>query len=139
MPESKPREKSLRCGNSSGRIAVLRIISGALILSVALANSLTAAAQQLLMFESEDCPWCEQWTEEVGVIYEKTEEGQRLPLKRIDFYAGMASNIKLREPVRFTPTFVVVRDGQEIGRINGYPGEENFWGLLGVLIRKLEE
>jgi hypothetical protein len=32
--------------------------------------------------------------------------------------------------VRYSPTFVVVMDGREIGRIEGYPGEAFFWGLL---------
>ena len=36
-----------------------------------------------------------------------------------------------------TPLFVLVDNGREIGRIRGYPGEDNFWGLLGALIKKL--
>jgi hypothetical protein len=37
-----------------------------------------------------------------------------------------------------TPQFVLVANGREIGRIRGYPGEDHFWGLLGVLIKKLD-
>jgi hypothetical protein len=33
---------------------------------------------------------------------------------------------------------VLIDKGREVGRIRGYPGEEHFWGLLGVLIRKLD-
>lgn len=40
---------------------------------------------------------------------------------------------------RLPPLFVLVNSGREIGRIRGYPGEDNFWGLLGVLIKKLNE
>ena len=120
-------------------VAVRWKIPAAFILILALASPLGAVAQQLLMFESEDCPWCDQWNEEVGIIYEKTEEGRRLPLRKIDFYGGLPSGIELNEPVRFTPTFVVVKNGREIGRINGYPGEANFWGLLGAILRTLEE
>jgi hypothetical protein len=29
-------------------------------------------------------------------------------------------------------------NGEEIGRIRGYPGEDHFWGLLSVLIKKLD-
>ena len=32
----------------------------------------------------------------------------------------------------------MVDNGREIGRIRGYPGDDNFWGLLGVLIKRLE-
>ena len=31
---------------------------------------------------------------------------------------------------RFTPVFVLVEEGREIGRIRGYPGDTFFWGLL---------
>jgi hypothetical protein len=33
---------------------------------------------------------------------------------------------------------VLVDRGREIGRIRGYPGEDHFWGLLGVLMKKLD-
>jgi hypothetical protein len=32
---------------------------------------------------------------------------------------------------------VLIDRGYEIGRIRGYPGEDHFWGLLGVLMNKL--
>ena len=34
----------------------------------------------------------------------------------------------------FTPTFVLVEDGKELGRIEGYAGDEFFWFLLGRLL-----
>ena len=42
------------------------------------------------------------------------------------------------ETERLTPLFVLVDRGHEIGRIRGYPGEDHFWGLLGVLMKKLD-
>ena len=43
------------------------------------------------------------------------------------------------KPERFTPVFVLIDNGREIGRIRGYPGEDHFWGLLGTLLAKLPE
>jgi thioredoxin-related protein len=40
---------------------------------------------------------------------------------------------------RLTPLFVLVDNGREIGRIRGYPGEDNFWGLLDAMMKTLEE
>jgi len=40
--------------------------------------------------------------------------------------------------VMYTPTFVLLNNGREIGRITGYPGEDHFWGLLEELIVKME-
>ena len=39
---------------------------------------------------------------------------------------------------RFTPVFVLIDKGREIGRIRGYPGDTFFWGLLANLIERLE-
>jgi hypothetical protein len=38
---------------------------------------------------------------------------------------------------RFTPLFVLVDKGHEVGRIRGYPGAEGFWMQIGVLFSKL--
>jgi thioredoxin-related protein len=37
-------------------------------------------------------------------------------------------------PVNFTPTFILMDDGQELGRIEGYPGENFFWAVLEKLL-----
>lgn len=104
-----------------------------------LANlAVQAEAAELLMFESDDCIWCDAWDAEIGPIYPKTAEGQRAPLRRVDIHAPRPNDLGNVEGVRFTPTFVLVDDrGQEVGRINGYPGEDFFWGLLSDLIAKL--
>ncbi len=92
---------------------------------------------ELLMFEQLACEWCERWNEEIGVFYHKTTEGRRAPLKRLMIRAPLPDNVRLANPVTFTPTFVLIEGGREIGRITGYPGEDFFWGYLAGLIAKL--
>ena len=43
-------------------------------------------AAELLMFESDDCIWCDAWDAEIAPIYPKTSEGRRAPLRRIDIH-----------------------------------------------------
>jgi hypothetical protein len=50
----------------------------------------------------------------------------------------LPSDLAFIEVERLAPLFVLVDRGREIGRIRGYPGEDHFWGLLGVLIKKLD-
>jgi thioredoxin-related protein len=95
-----------------------------------------ATASELVMFERDGCPWCQRWDKEIGAVYERTPEAGRLPLRRVNL-ARQQAGFKLKEPVRFTPTFVVVDDGAEVGRITGYINDESFWGLLGALVGKL--
>ena len=94
------------------------------------------AEMRLLMFEQPGCSWCRAWNEEVGDAYAKTEEGRRAPLERVLISEGVPEGMELESRPRFTPTFVLVEDGREIGRIEGYPGEEFFWSLLGMLLER---
>lgn len=94
--------------------------------------SVPASDLRLIMFDSEGCEFCELWEREVGVVYAKTDEGRRAPLARHPLHEP--EPVVLERPVRYTPTFVLARDGRESGRITGYPGEDHFWGLLGMLL-----
>ena len=109
-------------------------------LAVALAIGLQlvpnpAFAAELLMFERQGCLWCDEWHKVIGPIYPKTEEGAIAPLRAINI-AHVPDSVVLASPVIFTPTFVVVDNNKEVGRITGYPGADFFWGLLsGILVK----
>ncbi len=98
----------------------------------------SARAAELLMFELQGCPWCKLWHQEIGPAYANTPEGQRAPLRIVDVKGRAPEGITLDKPIRSSPTFVLVEDGREIGRITGYPGAEFFWPLLDELLAKLE-
>lgn len=89
---------------------------------------------RLLMFEQPGCIYCAKWDADVSPEYPLTDEGRAAPLERVGLRDPLAEGITLRSPPLFTPTFVLLRDGVEVGRIEGYPGEDFFWGLLGQLI-----
>ncbi|MEO5336731.1 MAG: thioredoxin family protein [Magnetospirillum sp. WYHS-4] len=97
-----------------------------------------AAAAELVMFESAGCPWCKKWEQEIGKGYDKSEEARSLPLRRVRMEEPRPPDLMNLGRVVFSPTFVVVERGTEIGRIQGYPGEENFWWMLGNLRNRLE-
>lgn len=97
----------------------------------------TARAAELVMFESSICEWCDRWHEEIGPIYPKTPEGRCAPLRQVEVGDDLPSDLTDVRPVRFTPTFVVVDDGQEVARLVGYAGEDFFWYLLAEQLEKL--
>ena len=96
-----------------------------------------ALAAQLVMLEEDGCSWCELWNEEVGVIYHKTPEGKRARLRRVDIHDALPDDLAFLVKGGYTPTFVLVDKGRELGRIRGYPGEDFFWGLLNKMLRRL--
>ena len=108
--------------------------------AVALAAALTAfaaparAEMALLMFEQAGCLYCQHWNSEIAPKYALNEEGKAAPLRRLNIHGDLPENLSLDRPPVFTPTFVLISGGTEIGRIEGYPGEDFFWGLLGSLL-----
>lgn len=89
------------------------------------------------MFERQGCPWCRAWHREVGPAYPKTTEARLAPLRRVDVGGPRPADLKFLGPIRATPTFVVVHGGREYGRIEGYPGDDMFWGLLAPMVNRL--
>ncbi len=91
----------------------------------------------LLMFDSKYCTWCQIWNEEIGGIYHLTREGCQAPLQRHNFDGGnYPTSVTIKAPVVFTPTFVLLFNQQEVGRITGYPGADFFWHELDSLMER---
>ena len=92
---------------------------------------------ELIMMEQDACPWCERWHEEIGSIYNKTAEGKIAPLRVVNIHSEWPEDLKDIRIERFTPTFVLIENGQEIDRLRGYTGDEFFWFLIGEMFKKL--
>jgi thioredoxin-related protein len=114
--------------------SILIALSFCLSASAALADDV-----RLLMFEQDGCHWCEIWDQKISRIYPKTLEGRTAPLQRVEIRSGIPKGMTLTSAPQFTPTFVVVDNGTEIGRIEGYPGEDFFWGLLDEILKTVPE
>lgn len=102
------------------------------VLTVAAANSVFAV--ELIMVDQKGCHYCEAWLDEIGPAYPKTAEGKFAPLKRRDISAGAPDGSEYARRVNFTPTFILIDDGAELARIEGYPGQDFFWPILTKLL-----
>jgi thioredoxin-related protein len=106
-------------------------LTAAVVLSIS-----SASAAELVMFRRDGCSWCQAWDRDIGPIYGKTDIGQRAPIRMV-YIDRDRTTITLSSPVIYTPTFVLVDKGREVGRIEGYPGDHFFWGLLERLVQQL--
>jgi len=113
----------------------LTSLAAALVLGLTVLVGAASAETKLVMVEEQGCVWCERWLAEIGPIYPKTAEGKVAPLQMVDLADPLPKDITFTRSLRFTPTFVLVIDGQEVNRIEGYPGEDFFWGLLGMMLK----
>jgi len=99
-----------------------------------------AAAQGavLVMLERHDCPWCRRWLREVGEeAWNRSDLGRRAPLRRVDVARGLPEDLAGLRNWRFTPTFVLMAEGREIGRITGYQSDWAFWQQAEALLARL--
>ncbi|MGL9618579.1 thioredoxin [Bradyrhizobium sp. U531] len=113
------------------RIIALLALAAALALPAT-----TSRAAELVMFERPGCAWCARFNAEIAPLYGKTEESRAAPLRRVDLNGPRPADLAGIDPGPFTPTFVVVQEGREIGRIRGYPGDAFFFGLLDRILSK---
>lgn len=85
---------------------------GALFAAMFIISTLaTARAAELIMFEQAGCAWCEAFDREIALIYPKTAEGQRAPLRRENIDHALSSDLAFIEVERLTPLFVLVDKG----------------------------
>ena len=85
-----------------------------------------SAAAELIMFEQAGCPWCKRFDHDIGGTYNKTEDGLRAPLRRVDITVPMPPELSFIHVERLTPLFVLVDQGREIGRIRGHGYAKQF-------------
>ncbi|EJW10476.1 regulatory protein SoxS [Rhodovulum sp. PH10] len=110
---------------------------GVLPCGIAPARAKAPGAVALVYVWQAGCSYCRDWEAKIGAIYDKTDEAKRAPLRPIERRTLEAAGLVLKRPVRYTPTFVLVADDAELGRIEGFPGEDLFWWRLGMLLNEL--
>ena len=113
------------------RVALFGVASFCLM--AALPRPAAATEWSLVMVEQAGCSYCARWHAEVAPEYPLTPEGQFAPLRVVNL-RDLPEDMRFATRPVYTPTFVLSRDGQEVGRIEGYPGEDFFWSLLDHLL-----
>lgn len=88
---------------------------------------------RLIMVEEPGCPHCARWHREIGPAYPASPEGRFAPLERVSIDSAEAHRLG---GIRFSPTFIAVKDRVEVGRIVGYPGVDFFWPMLDEVLAR---
>lgn len=89
---------------------------------------------QLVVMEAAGCIYCTIFRRDVLPSYEVSERGKELPVRFVDVNDVETAGIKLQSPIDILPTFVVVKDNRELGRIPGYMGPEDFFHSINYLL-----
>ena len=107
--------------------SVLSILGLSVFCLTALQN-VPALADKLVMFDSKHCPTCIKFKREMAGKYWKSDLGKQLPLSIVNSNSSraMARYEGRVDPISFTPTFVLISDGEEVARFIGYNGRSHF-------------
>lgn len=116
-----------------------------LVLTLGLAAlAVPAAAEppraELVLVETAGCGFCARWRAEVGPAWAAAPEGRAAPLRTVDLKAlrlGGGDVALSGPPPRLAPTFLLVVDGREAGRIEGYANDFAFWSQVDAAWRPL--
>ena len=115
----------------SRRAVIAGGIAGAV--SLWIRPALAATGITLIMVDDPNCGYCRKFEAEIGPRYPRTAEGRFAPLFKI---RRKSRELSAFNPVIYTPTFLLVRGTEEVGRIIGYPGADYFFPELDQLLAK---
>lgn len=93
---------------------------------------------ELLVFEHPDCNYCTVFRRDVLPRYRHAVPGDAVPLRFIDVADNDTGSLALQGQIDTVPTAVLMKDGQEMGRIVGYWGPTNFFRMLAHMLARME-
>jgi hypothetical protein len=101
--------------------------------------SLPLRAAELVYVYSPGCAACGHFDQEIGRIYDRTDEATQAPITKIDFehWAEHPLNSCADDAVVGTPTFIMLNECHEVDRIVGYSNDELFWLALQRMLNRL--
>ena len=100
----------------------------------AVAAAPPAPATELLVFEHPQCSYCQVFREHVLPKYHIAARISAPPLRFVDVAQDDTGSLGLSARIGMVPTAVVMRDGREVGRIEGYWGSANFFRMLAHIL-----
>lgn len=90
----------------------------------------TPATAELLVFEIDGCRYCAAFRDNLGARYQSSTTHRAAPLRYVDIARAESAAAGLVRDITIAPTIVLMQDGQEVARIEGYPPPEVLFGLV---------
>jgi thioredoxin-related protein len=122
--------------------ALSAIVCAGLLLMVA-HNKISSAAveplarptpMEVLVFEHPGCTYCPVFRRDIATTYARSTSAAEAPVRYIDLAKSDIDGLRLKGRIDMVPTVVVMKDGEEVGRIAGYWGRENFLKMLANIV-----
>lgn len=85
-----------------------------------------ASAGQLVYVEWSGCGYCKIFNKQMAWAYKSSAVGKKVPLRRVDILGRWPADLKRVSRPSYTPVFILVEKGREVGRFDGYSSPQGF-------------
>jgi thioredoxin-related protein len=90
---------------------------------------------EIVVMEAPGCIYCDVFRRDILPSYQASEHGRLVPVRFVDINDDAAANaLALDTPINIVPTFLVIKNNKEVGRIPGYTGPEDFFHSINFLL-----
>ena len=97
-------------------------------------GQISASSAELLVFETKQCLYCFIFRRDVVPDYMQSMRAKTVPMRFIDIHETDVNRLRLSRPLTMLPTVVLMKNGREVDRINGYMGPEPFFHMVSRML-----
>ena len=90
----------------------------------------TAPKTEVVVFEIGGCKYCTVFRDNLGARYQASTTNAVAPMRYVDVGRLDPTDFQLRSEITTVPTIVLLQDGKEIDRVEGYPLSEALFGMV---------
>jgi len=88
----------------------------------------------MVVLEVPGCIYCNVFRRQLLPTYKSSKQAKRIPIRFVNLNDPALAEIGLTQPVGIVPTFVILEDNQEIGRIPGYMSRHDFFRAIDYIL-----
>lgn len=91
---------------------------------------------EMVVLEVPGCIYCNVFRQRLLPTYKASKQSKQLPIRFVDVNDPAVAEIGLKQPIGIVPTFVILENNQEIGRIPGYMGRRDFFRAIDYIVSR---
>ncbi len=89
---------------------------------------------EMVVLEVPGCIYCNVFRRQLLPTYKSSKQAKRIPIRFVNLNDPALAEIGLTQPVDIVPTFVILEDNHEIGRIPGYMSRHDFFRAIDYIL-----
>jgi len=89
---------------------------------------------EIVVFEINDCAYCDVFRNRVARAYQKSDYATRAPLRIVGLESQGTDGYPLKSKITTAPTIIIFYQGREVERISGLPSRAVFLDVVARLI-----